>query len=104
MVVKCITKDKIKIITKIKGKDVEIQIIDSGIGIEDIAKAREPFFTTLPDDERSGMGFTVMESFMDSVNVYKNKSGGITVKMKKRFDTSLVEMGACDNVIKRANF
>jgi len=95
---------KIKIITKVKGSEIEIEIIDNGIGIENIEKAREPFFTTLPEDERSGMGFTVMESFMDSVSVIKNSSGGITVKLKKRLDNSPLQMGVCDNVIKRANF
>lgn len=94
---------KIKINVKVKANEIEIEVIDSGVGIEDIEKAREPFFTTLPDDERSGMGFTVMESFMDSVSVTKNSSGGITVKLKKRLDNSPIEMGACDNVVKRAN-
>ena len=94
---------KIKINAKVKANELEIEVIDSGIGIEDIEKAREPFFTTLPDDERSGMGFTVMESFMDSVSVTKNTTGGITVRLKKRLDNSPIEMGACDNVVKRAN-
>ena len=63
---------------------LQISVIDSGIGISDIAKARAPFFTSKADEERSGMGFTVMESFMDSLDVSSNKTSGITVKMTKR--------------------
>ena len=61
-----------------------VEIIDTGRGIEDILKAREPFFTTKPNDERSGMGFTVMESFMDEVIVLKNAPGGTIVQMSKQ--------------------
>lgn len=60
-----------------------IEIIDNGVGIEDIEKARQPFFTTRPNEERSGMGFTVMESFMDEIDVKKNPLGGLIVCMKK---------------------
>ena len=49
----------------------------------DIDKAREPFFTTKPNEDRSGMGFTVMESFMSDISVIKNFGGGITINMKK---------------------
>lgn len=62
---------------------VTITITDHGIGIKDIEKAREPFYTSKPSAERSGMGFTVMESFMDNVQVSSN-SFGTTVKMSKR--------------------
>jgi len=63
---------------------VHISVTDFGIGIEDFAKAREPFFTTKPGEERSGMGFTVMESFMDSINLVKNTNNqGVTVEMVK---------------------
>lgn len=55
------------------------------MGIKDIAKARQPFFTSKPDEERSGMGFTIMESFMDELEVTTNDSGGVTVKMSKNF-------------------
>lgn len=60
-----------------------VQIIDSGIGIPDIDRARQPFYTTKPSEERSGMGFTVMESFMDKVEVEKNPLGGLVVSMQK---------------------
>lgn len=63
-----------------------VDIIDRGCGIADIAHAREPFYTTAPGDERSGMGFTVMESFMDSVEVRSEVGKGTTVRLIKRLD------------------
>lgn len=60
-----------------------VEVIDNGCGIEDVAQARKPFFTSLEEDERSGMGFTVMESFMDEVEVYSQVGAGTTVRMKK---------------------
>lgn len=65
---------------------IEITVSDKGVGISDIQKAREPFWTSKPSEERSGMGFTVMESFMDHVEVFKNAQGGVSVKMTKRID------------------
>lgn len=65
-----------------------ISISDNGVGIKDLEKARQPFFTTKPDQERSGMGFTVMESFMDKVYILKNKNKGITILMEKKFGGS----------------
>ena len=62
---------------------VDISVSDSGVGIFDIKKAREPFYTTNKTGERSGMGFTVMESFMSNIDVIKNQNGGITVNMQK---------------------
>lgn len=67
---------------------VVIEISDNGVGIENFDQAREPFFTTKPNEERSGMGFTVMESFMDSVSLQKNGKCGLTVKMEKIFKNS----------------
>lgn len=60
-----------------------VTIKDFGTGIDDIPKAREPFFTTKKEQERSGMGFTLMDTFMTSVEVYNNKEGGLTVSMTK---------------------
>lgn len=68
----------------IKEDVLYIEIIDSGCGIEDIERARQPFYTTKPEQERSGMGFTVMESFMTNVKVANNTDGGIKVSMSKR--------------------
>lgn len=65
---------------------ITVEITDKGCGIADIARAREPFFTTQPDQERSGMGFTVMESFMDGVEVLSQPGQGTTVRLYKQLD------------------
>ena len=62
----------------------ELIIRDWGIGIADVEQARAPLFTT-GNEERSGMGFTIMESFMDSVKVRSHPGKGTTVTMRKRF-------------------
>lgn len=62
---------------------LEITVRDSGVGIPDIKKAREPMFTTGGDD-RSGMGFTIMESFMDKVKVRSSEGKGTSVTMTRR--------------------
>lgn len=77
---------KITLIVGIKGKLIDITIIDNGCGISDIERAKQPFFTTRAKDERSGMGFTLMESFMDNLDVFNNEQGGLTVNMKKTID------------------
>ena len=64
---------------------LHIEIEDFGVGIDDIASAMKPFYTTKPEDERSGMGFTIMESFMDNLLVKKNEQGGTVVIMDKKF-------------------
>lgn len=78
-------KGIIKIESTIFGREVSITIIDFGKGIENIEKAREPLYTSRPDLERSGMGFTVMESFMDSLEVESEKGKGTKIVMKKKF-------------------
>ena len=72
---------------ELDGDEVKIIVKDSGIGIKDIEKAREPFFTTKPEEERSGMGFAVMESFMDKVEVKPNESSGLVVIMYKKINS-----------------
>ena len=67
----------------LEGNELEIQIKDTGIGIPDVEQARTPLFTT-GNEERSGMGFTIMESFMDTLNVTSRPGKGTTVTMKKR--------------------
>lgn len=66
---------------------VEIIIIDEGKGMENVELARQPMYTSKPEMERSGMGFTVMESFMDSVEVISQPGVGTTVKMFKTFNS-----------------
>ena len=61
------------------------------MSIEDIEKAMTPLFTTAPNEERSGLGFAVMESFMDKLEVKSNK-GGVSVTMVKEILPSIVEM------------
>lgn len=63
---------------------LELTVRDRGKGIKDVNQARQPMFTT-GGDERSGMGFTIMESFMDSVSVRSTLGQGTVVTMKKRF-------------------
>lgn len=62
---------------------IKIEISDKGVGIEDVEKAIQPFFTTKGDMERSGMGFTVMESFMDGMEVKSKVGEGTTVLLSK---------------------
>ena len=68
---------------------LEIVIRDWGVGIEDVDRAREPLFTT-GDEQRSGMGFTIMESFMDKLTVRSMQGKGTTVQMRKRIMPRLV--------------
>lgn len=67
---------------------VSIVIQDEGQGIEDIDTARQPLFTTKPEMERSGMGFTIMENFMDSVEIITAKGKGTTIKLTKNLATN----------------
>jgi len=68
-----------------EGGGVEVRVKDKGCGIEDVAKAMEPLFTT-GGGERAGLGFAVMESFMDRLRVYSRESKGTTVTMFKQLD------------------
>ncbi len=77
-------KGKISINCKISGQEILIEIKDYGKGIEDIEKAMEPLYTTKPDMDRSGMGFSFMEAFMDDLEVESKLGTGTTVRMKKK--------------------
>lgn len=68
----------------IKNDVLEVEIKDSGVGIGDIEKAMEPLFTTKPELERSGMGFSFMEAFMDDLEVISEPGHGTTVHMVKK--------------------
>lgn len=65
------------------GGTLHITITDFGCGITDVEKAILPFYTTLADDERSGMGFTIMQTFMSEFSVESQRGKGTTVRMKK---------------------
>lgn len=73
----------IKIHARIFASTIQIEISDTGKGIEDVELAKQPLYTTKPDLERSGMGFTIMESFMDEMKVESVVGLGTKVTMKK---------------------
>jgi len=75
----------IKIEAKLTDNSIEIEVSDRGKGIENIEMAKEPLYTTKPDLERSGMGFTIMDSFMDELKVESIVGLGTKVTMKKIF-------------------
>ena len=70
---------------KIKDNIFYIKVEDHGVGISNIEEAMQPFFTTGNTGERSGMGFTVMQSFMDTISVNNQTGGGTVVTMQKNF-------------------
>ena len=76
----------ITIVCKIYCNTVEIEITDTGRGIENIELAKQPLYTSKPELERSGMGFTVMETFMDEVRVYSEIDKGTKIIMRKSFN------------------
>lgn len=76
---------------EIENREITITVEDSGNGIEDLDMAMQPLYTSKPELERSGMGFTVMESFMDQVTVSSKKGEGTKVIMKKKIDSSNIE-------------
>lgn len=76
--------EKVALSCRIEGNEVEIIVGDTGRGIADVKKAMEPFFTTKPELERSGMGFAFMEAFMDTVEVDSAPGRGTRVIMRKK--------------------
>ena len=77
------TSGIVKVEARIKDNCVEVQVSDSGKGIEDIELAKRPLYTTKANLERSGMGFTIMESFMDELKIESIPDMGTKVTMKK---------------------
>ncbi len=78
-------KGVVEITAALRTDDIlEISVADQGRGIADVAQAMQPFFTTQPEKERSGMGFSVMQTFMDKVDVASVAGEGTTVRMEKR--------------------
>jgi stage II sporulation protein AB (anti-sigma F factor) len=74
---------EIVVSASLSGQTLEVSVSDKGVGISDIEQARQPFFSTAGDESRSGMGFTVMETFMDEVTVTSAPGEGTTVRMVK---------------------
>ena len=75
---------KITVECRISGQTLFVEVKDGGKGIEDVARAMEPMFTTREDCDRSGMGFSFMEAFMDTLEVDSAPGQGTRVKMTKR--------------------
>lgn len=79
------TAGEVTVVVKLYPERVaEITVRDKGCGIEDIAQAMEPLFSTGDGEERAGLGFTVMESFMDEVAVRSQPGRGTSVRLKKK--------------------
>ncbi|MCM3698252.1 anti-sigma F factor [Paenibacillus macerans] len=74
----------VTISAEIEGDTVTLIIEDQGRGIEDVELAKQPLYTSKPELERSGMGFTIMENFMDEFDVVSEVGGGTHIRMKKR--------------------
>ena len=85
----------VKITAKLFGNNIEIEVSDNGKGISNIEEARKPLYTSKPNMERSGMGFTIMESFMDYVTVESAVGLGTKVTMKKRITSLEEERATC---------
>ena len=75
---------KVVIAGEIEGDLLTLQVMDQGVGIQDVEKAMEPLYTSRPELERSGMGFLFMEAFMDQVQVESEPGKGTRVTMKKK--------------------
>ncbi|GGG57179.1 anti-sigma F factor [Paenibacillus radicis (ex Gao et al. 2016)] len=78
---------KVTIEASIEGDSVSLIISDNGHGIEDLDLARQPLYTSKPELERSGMGFTIMENFMDRFEVSSDLGGGTRLSMLKRIES-----------------
>ena len=74
----------IELTASAEGKILTVTVKDTGVGIADVEKAMEPMFTTAPEGDRSGMGFSFMEAFMDQVEVVSAPGEGTTVTMRKK--------------------
>ncbi len=81
------TEGEIIISASLSGRTLAVSVADKGVGIRDIKQARQPFFSTAGDESRSGMGFTVMETFMDEVTITSTPGQGTVVEMTKTIHT-----------------
>ena len=79
----------VKIVGQLRQNEIILEISDKGKGIEDIEIAKEPLYTTKPNLERSGMGFTIMESFMDRMEIESIVGLGTKVTMSKKIKPKL---------------
>lgn len=71
---------------------LRVDIIDNGCGIENIEQARQPFYSTLSQEERCGMGFTIIESFMDSTEIVSAPGKGTTIRMSRQIGSACIKL------------
>lgn len=88
----------VKVHCILQERNIIIEISDMGIGIEDVNVAKEPLYTSKPNLERSGMGFTIMQSFMDELNIESVVNLGTKITMKKRIKQSIKNDKDCNNI------
>ena len=81
------TVGEVGMAAEINDNEIHIVVSDKGVGIADLEEALKPFFTSKPDEERSGMGFTIIRTFMDEVKVISEPNRGTIVDMKKVIGT-----------------
>lgn len=81
-------KDKVHMCCVLKGDLLEVEVMDQGVGIEDVERAMEPLYTSRPELDRSGMGFAFMEVFMDHLEVFSEPGNGTVVRMYKKLGIS----------------
>ena len=93
------TEGIVKVVAKLFANTVEIEISDTGKGIEDVELARKPLYTTKANLERSGMGFTIMESFMDEVEIDSVVGLGTKIKMKKMINKVSIDEEEVQNLM-----
>jgi stage II sporulation protein AB (anti-sigma F factor) len=77
----------VTISAEIEDDIVRITVEDKGAGIADLEQARQPLYTSKPELERSGMGFTIMENFMDDVEITTSPGSGTSIRMTKRIES-----------------
>ena len=78
----------ISVFMDLEEETIELSIRDKGIGIRDVEEARQPLYTTKPELERSGMGFTIMENFMDEIMIESSRGEGTTIRLMKNLSKS----------------
>lgn len=78
------TQGMVTLRASIDDRTLTVEVSDTGKGIRDVKQAMEPFFTTHPEQERSGMGFAVMQTFMDELHVDSTPGMGTSIRMRKR--------------------
>ena len=93
----------VKVYAKLIENEITIEISDNGKGIENIEMAKEPLYTTKPNLERSGMGFTIMESFMDYIEVESIVGLGTKVTMRKKIKKQEEEEIKIDKISTKAD-